>query len=365
MIRSARYQHNMPSPKNAIASLRSALAVALALCACDTAPTETVSNMEQHLCPDGPCGAPDPKKDPPPPPPTYYYPANGWSVLNASEMNTVRGVQWWAYAWNGSELSVKGYYPQDFGTGIAVGGEPAHVVLTMQVTSPNEWRAQSKLLLPTTTPWGEFYLSQQTAYIQSFINDDGVIQQLISWNSADCVGDVCSTHDNYGIYQDDGTGAVLISGTTDAAQASAAQAVHGFLADYSSNGGMLLPPGVTFDIACDDSECSNTPLRKYLDRKAQYQAISNADPCLEMGIAMIGCGGSIILAAYVPILWPLIPLTCGPAVDRTYSCVADRVGGRSSKGACAANIGPTPVTGPDGSSQVIDWQLVNRENCDL
>src|SRR5262249_1009241 len=135
-------------------------------------------------------------------------------------------------------------------TGIAVDSEPAHVFLTLHVTSPTEWSADSKLLLPTTAPSGEFYLSHQTAYVQSFINDDGVVQQLMSENTAECVGDVCSTYDNYGIYQDDGTGAVLVSGTTDTAQASAAQAVAGFLGDYSAAGGLLLPPGVTFDVPC-------------------------------------------------------------------------------------------------------------------
>jgi hypothetical protein len=365
MIRSARYPHNMPSLENAIARLPLALAAALALCACDTAPTETESKIEQHLCPDGPCGAPDPKKDPPPPPPTYYYPANGWSVFNASEMNTIRGVQSWAYAWNGTDLSVKGYYPQDFGTGITVGSEPAHAFVTFHVISPNEWRANSKLLLPTTTPWGEFYVSQQSAYVQSYINDDGVIQQIVSSGYAECVGDVCSTHENYGVYQDDGTGPVLIQGTADTFQESAAQAVNGFLADYTSNGGSLLPPGVAFDNPCYDDECSNAPIQKYLNRKAQFQAFSNADPCLVMAVSMVGCGATIFFSYWFPPLLFLAPLTCGPAIDRGYECISEKIGGRSSKGPCAANIGPTSVTGPDGREQVIVTQVVNRENCDL
>ncbi len=85
-------------------------------------------------------------------PPTWYYPADGWTVINGSEANNLRGVQWWAYRWEGTKLKVKAYYPVDFGTGIDVGAEPAHAFLTFDVTSPVEWKAWSNVNLQRA--WG-------------------------------------------------------------------------------------------------------------------------------------------------------------------------------------------------------------------
>ena len=99
---------------------------------------ETLRESEQQagtagqppLCPpEAPCGGgtnPKDPPDPPGPPATYFYPADGWTVINASEANNLRGVRWWAYRWEGNQLKVKAYYPADYGTGILVGSEPAH-----------------------------------------------------------------------------------------------------------------------------------------------------------------------------------------------------------------------------------------------
>lgn len=339
--------------------------VLLPLSACTQPSSESTSVTTANLCPEGPCPRPGPKEDPPPPAPTWFYPAANWWIVDASELNTMRGVQWWANAWDGNVLHVKGYYPQDFGTGITVGSEPAHVFLTFNVISPTEWRATSKLLLPTYSPWGGFYISQQVASVQTYMNDDGVVQQLINQNIADCIGDVCTTHENFGIYQDDGSGATFVYGTEDTIRASAVQAIVGFLGDFTSNGGVLLPPGSSFEVPCNDEECSNSPIWKYLSRQAQALTDGPSDNCRIASIGMGMCAISMFASVFFLPLLPWAGGVCGGALLAAAPCINEQIGGRSSRGACAVNIGPTTVTGPDGRVAIVNSQTVDRQNCDL
>jgi len=210
--------------------------------------------------PEGPCGGtggPKDPKDPPPPPPTYYYPAAGWTVINATESNNLRGIQWWAYAWEGTRLKVKAYYPGDYGTGIVVGAEPAHAFLTFDVTSPVEWKAWSHVNLQRAGR-----IKEQNGYVQAYLDGNGIVTQYATQGWQSCIGDICETREYYGIYQDDGTGTKLVQGE-DALTSVGGGIIASFMHDLRESGGTLAVPGREYDYCGDD--CVNG-LRQYVER---------------------------------------------------------------------------------------------------
>jgi hypothetical protein len=338
------------------------------------------SSIDQPiLCPpDSPCGGNGPRNpgdppDPPPPPPTWYYPATGWTVINASESNVQRGVQWWAYSWEGNRLNVKAYYPTDFGTGIPHGAEPAHAFLTFEVTSPIEWRAWSHVNLPRW--WGT---KEQSGYVQSYLDGNGVVTQYATQGYSSCNGDVCETRDYSGIYQDDGTGPVLVQGS-DALTSVGGAIVFSFLNDLRASGGGLAPPGADPSYCADD--CLNG-LRLYLERQQQYLRSLTANwanldnppyiACGAAGASTAVCGFAALVAYsgwWLPPAWltgatiaticffaASADITCGAAIESYDPPPA---------GTCVISVVPTVVTGPDGRTTTITYQVHQSQSCNF
>jgi hypothetical protein len=315
--------------------------------------------------PDYPCGGggiPKDPKDPPPPRPTYYYPAEGWNVITASEANIQRGVQWWAYAWEGSTLRVKAYYPSDFDTGITVGAETAHAFITFEVTSPVEWTAWSHVRLPR---W--YGVKEQNGYVRSYMDPSGVVTLHAAQGYEDCRGDICETRDYSGIYQDDGTGAVLVQGS-DALTSVGSAVVASFLQDLAANGGALAPPG-TEGYACGD-ECLSG-MEQYMYRHQNYVQNLLGDPRLTCGAAVVSSAaclagvGFLIFSGPVGIIgWPLVGGVCSAAFGADVSCAAAiESADPSPQGTCVIVVTPTWVVGPDGRSSQITYQVQESAAC--
>jgi hypothetical protein len=333
---------------------------------------QQVGTAEQPLLcpPEGPCGGggtnPKDPKDPPPPRPTFFYPAEGWSVINGSEANNLRGVQWWAYRWEGNKLKVKAYYPADYGTGIVVGTETAHAFLTFEVTSPVQWRAWSNVNLQR--PWG---VKEQNGYMDSYLDANGVISQYATqaWHS--CNGDVCETREYYGIYQDDGSGSRLVQGE-DALTSVGAGIIASFLNDFTENGGLIAPPSL--ENTCGD-ECL-TGLQLYLERQQQYLAnLTNPDnppyiPCGAAGGATAVCGfAAIVLYSgwFLPPVWltgATLTTICMFAAGNVLNCGhAIESYDPPAEGTCVRVVTPRYVTGPDGRTTQIIYVIESTAAC--
>ena len=328
---------------------------------------------EPLLCPpEGPCGGggtnPKDPPDPPPPPPTYFYPAEGWTVINGSEANNLRGVQWWAYRWDGNKLKVKAYYPADYGTGVPVGTETAHAFLTYEVTSPVQWRAWSNVNLHR--PWG---IKKQNGYVDAYLDANGVITQYATQGWESCNGDTCETREYYGIYQDDGTGTKLVQGE-DALTSVGGGIIASFLNDFRDNGGVLAAPGTEHNYCGDD--CMNG-LQRYVERQqASLLGLANPDspPYFECGAA----GGFTALCAFAGSMWwlgafggPPAWLTEGIVLGLCFAGVTG-IGACGSaivkydppaEGTCVRTITPTYVTGPDGRTTQIIYRIESTAAC--
>jgi hypothetical protein len=344
-------------------SRRLPVAIAIAaLAACGTPADETVETKQSYLCPDGPCVPP---RDPPDPPPTGWYPATGWNVIYASDVAVERGVQWWAYQWQGNVLAVKGYYPADFGGGIPVGMEPAHVFINVDVASPTDWKADVKLVYQTHFN-GPLY---PTGHVESSVSDDGVISRYMrvpppySEN-----GDIGTTTSdvNEGWYVDDGTGARLVWGA-DISQRPTSQAVMNFMTDFNSNGGVLFNPDQMpyCDEACTAKASGG--LQNFFLRRASYLASLAApaeDPFVTCGAggaltALCGVGGAWA-AGWAPLLAALGPpgllaggiiaSVCAAAIYDDIHCGLEIVEEKRQEGGpCVNTVMITgPITGPDG-----------------
>jgi len=157
-------------------SLMALLSLAFVFAACTDAPVERTGTQASASlpCPIDGCSDPD---DPPDTPPRLFYPAAGWTVITASEENLKRGVQWWAYLWQGKNLIVKGYYPMDFGNGVP--SDSAHVHLTFTAESATLWSADSTIDLPTQT------LEAGDATIAFSIDPMWKLQLLNGWDDID------------------------------------------------------------------------------------------------------------------------------------------------------------------------------------
>jgi hypothetical protein len=199
---------------------------------------------------------------------------------------------------------VKGYYPEDFGAGVY--NDPAHVLLTLTVSSATAWTARSALHIPTDASRVSF--NKETGFVDSRISDDGIVSLYIEgppvvYGSGD-TGVI--VHDaNHGTYYDDGAGPTLSWGA-DVLQRSAVQAIFGFLSDFQLNGGVLLPPDGSVSVPpCIDDTCSNSGVLKYFERRHGYGALSHAPPeCWALGLTASACGGAALaLLLLGPIGW--------------------------------------------------------------
>ena len=70
---------------------------------------------------------------------------------------------------------MKGYYPGNFGTGITVGQEPAHVFINFNVASLTNWTADVTLVYQTRYN-GVLY---PKGHIETSINADGVVSRYM------------------------------------------------------------------------------------------------------------------------------------------------------------------------------------------
>jgi hypothetical protein len=351
------------------------LLAVLPLVSCSSTSLEDVGIKESYLCPDGPCGGGGGGKDPPPPPPTWWYPAAGWNVLTASQVPLERGVQWWAYQWQGNTLAVKGYYPADFGTGTVVGSEPAHVFMNFDVRSPTEWTSNITLVYQTYRQ-GPIY---PTAHIESSINEDGIISRYMRVPPPYTEdGDIGTTTSdiNEGWYEDDGTGARLTWGA-DISLRPAAQALMNFLTDFNDSGAVLWNLD-TATSACDDAciaRTSNALQNSILRRStAALAAPSVGVTCGAGGAMTVVCGVGAAWAAGLISLFGgppgivggiLIAGVCSGAVYDDFHCGAEIIeNARQDAGPCVnSTIIIGPITGPDGRPYDDSHMMIDQYHC--
>lgn len=344
------------------------------LASCGEPATESLGEVKQNLCPDGPCVEPK-VPEPPPPPPTWWYPAAGWSVITASESALERGVEWWAYQWQGNTLAVKGYYPGDFGTGTAVNHEPAHVFINYNVTSLTSWTADVTLVYQTRYhgvlyPWG---------HVETSINADGVVSRYMRvappYTENGDIGTTVS-HLNEGWYEDDGTGPRIVWGA-DVSQRPTAQAILTFLTDFHNAGGVLLNPEAMSH--CD--EACTSGFQNYLWRRENYLALASpGDPavsCVTGGVltAVCGAGGAWVagLAIFVSLFGPASPAAaavvagiCVSAAVEDLHCGVEvaQESIRQQGGPCVNTVMITgPVTGPDGRPYEGSHTIIDVYRC--
>ncbi|HSR95853.1 MAG TPA: hypothetical protein VLM79_02230 [Kofleriaceae bacterium] len=344
------------------------------LVSCSSSSTsEDVSIKESFLCPDGPCGNPGGGKDPPPPPPTWWYPAAGWNVLTASQVPVERGVQWWAYQWQGNTLAVKGYYPADFGTGIAVGSEPAHLFINFDVKSPTQWSADITLVYQT---WFQGPLYPK-AHVETTISEDGLISRYMRvpppYTES---GDIGSTQSdlNEGWYEDDGTGARLVWGA-DVSLRPASQAIMNFLTDFNNSGAVMWNLD-TASSACDDTCMANTSsgLQNAILRRNTAAFADSTIPisCGAGGAMTVVCGAGLAWAAGLftiaggppgLVAGILIAGVCSGAVYDDFHCGVEEIE-QARKGPCVdSTIIIGPITGPDGRPYDDSHQMIDTYHC--
>jgi hypothetical protein len=343
------------------------------LASCGDPATESLGEVEQHLCPDGPCVEPKEPKDPPP---TGWYPAAGWNVITASESALERGVEWWAYQWQGNTLAVKGYYPGNFGTGITVGQEPAHVFIDFNVASLTNWTADVTLVYQTRYN-GVLY---PKGHIETSINADGVVSRYMRVPPPYTEnGDIATTVNdiNEGWYEDDGTGPRIVWGA-DISLRPASQAILMFLTDFHNAGGVLLNPDAMS--SCDEGCTSG--FQNYLWRKGNALAAltSPGDPavsCITGGVltAVCGAGGAwvaglaILVAAFGPASPAAAAVVAGICVSagiEDLHCGVEVVQEsiRQQGGPCVNSVMITgPVTGPDGRPYEGSHMIIDVYRC--
>jgi hypothetical protein len=324
----------------------------LAVPACDK---PSVGSTTSNLCPVDGCPGDGDRGGGHSIDPQPFYPAKGWTVFNASQQNLLRGVQWWAYQWQGNTLNVKGYYPGDYGAGVY--SDDAHVHIAITMYQPNVWWADASLDLPTTNG-NALWVEHQTSHIFNLMGSDGVAIQDIT------VGENPAA---YGSYRDDGTGAYLESGD-DVSKASAAVVVSSFLADFSNFYGVLMPPNPTTPVTCDAS-CQGG-FEKYLQTQASYAQFANTDGnCIVGAVTTAICAGGIIISLFTgPPGWlaaGLLWTDCSAAAGTDATCVVNAINSRSQGGTCIMATGPVQVVGPDGQSHTGSGVVVDVYHCDF
>jgi len=332
------------------------MASSFAFVACNEAPKEApVSSPQELLCPEDGCPHPDPPDRPPTRP---FYPAQGWTVIDASQENLEKGVKWWAYLWDENRLYVKGYYPQDFGGGLTY--DPRHVVMSITVMSASEWHAETDLYLPVEGPPAT-YTDRQHGRISSWMGEDGIARQTIGLQQALLWGDQTEIS---GDFEDDGSGAHLVGGR-DTSRGAAAVATVSFLNDFHATGALLSPPG--YQMSCDEGCASG--FTKYLERVAEVAASGGGNDCAwAAGAGFVCVGGTVLFAIFGPPGWAAglaLATVCGSALGWAKECV-NSLGNRSSGGACVGYTGPQTVVGPDGSvMQVNGATVINWAHCEF
>jgi hypothetical protein len=335
------------------------MASSFAFVACNEAPQEApVGSPQELLCPEDGCGPHDPPDLPQPKP---FYPARGWTVIDASPENLEKGMKWWAYRWDENRLYVKGYYPQDFGGGLIY--DPRHVVMSITVSSVNEWHADTDLYLPVVGPPSS-YTDRQHGRISSRMGEDGILrqaiglQQVLSWGDpTEIVGD----------FEDDGSGAHLVGGS-DTSRGAAAVATVAFLSDFQATGALLSPPD--YQMSCDEGCASG--FMTYFERVAAVAASRGDNDCAwAIGGGVVCAGGATLLALFTgPPGWVAaigggVGIVCGGFLSWLKECV-DHMGERSSGGACVGYTGPQTVVGPDGSIMHVNGAItVNTAHCEF
>jgi hypothetical protein len=311
-------------------------------------------------CPIDGCEKPDP---PDPPPRPLIYPAQGWTVITASQDTINRGIQWWAYQWSGSHLAVKGYAPTDFGSGVEY--DPSQVSLYFDVHSMTSWSANDALRLDFQYPNGtQEYGALNQSQVDTTLGDDGVIRQTIS---------LTYPGQSTGYYEDDGSGSQRVGGD-ETIKAVAPVAIFSFLNDFQASGGLLMPPSPDTSMSCDESCAGGAQL--YFDRANQFMAnralrghaLSLDSSCWYTAGYGAGCAIGSIVIAYIPVLSVLSPIVgslCGKAVGAAIDCLTAEIGSKDQLGPCTVSTDSIGVIGPDGSWQTIAVKILSTLHCDF